>query len=193
MDIRHKSPVKLAWLLFSLALTLFLVACGKSENTTTTPTPTPSVKTYSGDGYTLSYPQDWHVTTQGGIIQFSPSHGDQSPTFSIRSATFDNTPGTPGVSLDQQLAIEGNTLTGYQNYQSDKSVPATTSIGGDSWKGYGATYTQSGQQGKAVILGDQHPANTGKIFIIHLSATAESYNQVDSTVFQPIFQSFKFS
>lgn len=213
MDVRYTLPVKWVWLLLSfLALSLSLVACGDATPTTNsgdatpttavstptsvpspTPSPTPAVKTYSGDGYTFDYPQDWAVTNQGGVIQFAPKGGDQALTFSIRSADYDNTPGTPGVSLDQQLAIEGNTLTGYQDYKSDETVPATTAIGGDNWKGYGGTYNDSGKQIKAVILGDQHPARTGKIFIIHLTAPTASYDQANSTIFQPLFQSFKFS
>lgn len=201
MHVRHKAPVKWAWLLFSLlALTLSLVACGNGASTTTTtppspdaPTATPSVKDYAGDGYTLSYPQNWQVTTQAGIVHFSPSNGDQWPNVAIRTAAYDNTPGTPGVSLDQQLSIEGTTLTGYQGYQSDTTVPATASLGGDTWKESGAMYNQGGQGLKTVILGGQHPASTGKIFIIDLNAQAASYDQDYRTTFQAILQSFKFS
>ena len=202
MNVRRKSPLRLAWLiLFFLAL-LSLAACGNSASSTATtttssptatPSPTPAVKVYTGDGYTLSYPQDWQVTTQAGIVHFSPSNGEQWPNLSIRTADYDNTPGTPGVSLDQQLSIEGNSLTGYQNYQSDTTVPATTSIGSNTWKEYGGTYDQSTQHIKTVVMCSQHPASTGKIFIMDLSAKAASYEQDYGTTFQAILNSFKYS
>jgi len=200
MNVHHKPLVKLTCLLLSLlALTLFLVACGNSGSSTTisaptsTPTPTPGGQSYTGDGYSLSYPLDWKVTTQSGVAEFSSNAGNPLPLLTIRTAAFDNTPGTPGVSLDQQMVIEETTLTGNQNFQEDKTVASTTSIGGDTWKEFGATYDVSVLHTKAVVFGDQHPASTGKIFIIRLTDTAASYDQDYSTIIQPIFNSFKFS
>jgi hypothetical protein len=193
MNVRHKAHVK--WpltLLCILTLTLFLVACGESGGTTsTTPTTSPSTptgQTYTGNGYTVSYPLGWAYTAQGPTVVFK---GISDPTATL---TITVTPATPLTNLDQAFTVAKTALKNNANYQQDTTLPSQVTIGGDSWQEAGGTYTdQSGVQIKGVVLADQHPSSTGNIFVINLTAKADGYSQVDSTGFQPILQSFKFT
>src|SRR2546421_13121467 len=87
MNVHRKAHVKWASsLLCLLALTLFLVACGSGGTTTTptpTPTSTPSGTTYTGNGYTLSYPQGWTSKTVGPFSVVFTSNSDPNATFTI--------------------------------------------------------------------------------------------------------------
>jgi eukaryotic-like serine/threonine-protein kinase len=144
---------------------------------------------YIGDGYTLRYPLDWTVTPQPPIIIFTPRNGDQTQAFVINV-----TAATSNADLDAGLAAGLNSFRNeFENYQQDNSVPPTMSIGGDSWKEAGATGDKSGYHLKAVLLVDQHPANTGKVFVISLVTEARSYDQAYNTIFKPIFDSWRFT
>src|SRR5690242_18924419 len=63
------------WLSASLSAVfqlIFLAACGGVSAASPTPTQAPQVQTYTGDGSTIHYPQDWKVqTTQPGAIAFT--------------------------------------------------------------------------------------------------------------------------
>lgn len=193
MNVHHKAHVKWALrLLCILAFTLFLVACGNGESTTntsstSTPTPTPSGTTYTGNGYTLSYPVGWKVSSAGLATVFS-SNSNPTATFSITV-----TPATPLTGLDQLFTAAQDTLKTNPSYQQVTTDLPPTSIGGDTWQETGGTYSQNSVQTKGVVLGDQHPASTGSVFIITLTDKADSYDQTYSSGFQPMLQSFKFS
>jgi hypothetical protein len=192
MNIRHKAHVKWAALLLCiLTLTLFLVACSTGGGTTTTaPTPTPAGITYTGDGYTLSYPQGWKASPQGPLVVFT-SNSDPTTTFTISVTP---APTLPIINRDTQLTVAETLFKGQsQNYQPDSTISPDISVGGDTWKQEGGTIDQGGQKVKGVFLADQHPASTGKIFVITLSAKADSYDQAYSTSFKPILDSFKFT
>jgi hypothetical protein len=191
MKVCHKAYVKWASLLACiLALTLFLVACGNSGGTTTTtstptPTPTPTGTTYTGDGYTLTYPQGWTQSGQALLVVFT-NNSDANSTFTISAV-----PVTPITTLDKQFTVAQDALKNVsKNYQPDSTVPSTASVGGDTWQETGATFDdQNGQHMKGVVLADQH---AGKIFAITLKAKADSYDQTYNTVFKPMLDSFKF-
>jgi hypothetical protein len=190
MNVRHKAHVKWPLVLLCIcALTLFLVGCGDSGGTTsTTPTPSATGQTYTGNGYTVSYPLGWTYAAQGSAVVFK---GITDPTATLTIAV---TPATPIAGLDQAFTAAETLLKNNADYQQDTTLPSQVSIGGDSWKQSGGTYNdQNNVHTKSVVLADQHPASTGNIFVITLTAKADSYSQADSTGFQPILQSFKFS
>ncbi len=185
MSVHRKANVKWASLLLCLlALALVLVACGDSGTTTTTPTPTPSGTTYTGNGYTLSYPQGWTYKAEGPAVVFTNS-SDPNATVTVTAM-----PALPITNADKQLNIALKALESQPNYKQDSTVPSTASVGGDTWQQAGATSDKGGQNVKAVILADQH---SGKIFVITLTAKTDSYDQVYSSTFKPMLDSFQFS
>lgn len=195
MNARHKTHVKWALLLLCiLAFTLFLVACGNGESTTSTgptPTPTPSGTTSTGNGYTVTYPQGWTVNKQTlGPLETTTFTSNNNPTTTLSIAV---TSANPLTNFDQIFTTAQNALKNNASFQQDTTNLPPASIGGDTWQETGGTYNQNGTQIKGVVLGDQHPANTGNVFVITLTAKADSYNQDYSTGFQPILQSFKFT
>src|SRR5215472_1889401 len=85
MNVRHKAHVRWALLILcTLAFSVFLAACGSSTSSTgtvPTPTPTPSGTTYSGNGYTLSYPQGWTANKQTlGPVETTTFTSNSNPT-----------------------------------------------------------------------------------------------------------------
>jgi len=191
MKIRHTLSVKWTSLfLCILALTLVLVACGTTggDTTTTTPTPTPTptpiptTKTYPGDGYTLSYPKDWTYTTQGTTVTFT-SNSDPTITFAVSALPTGTTPQAYLATLASQ----------YQNWKQDTTVPPTATVGGQTWQALGATGDQGQYHLKGVALYIQYPANTGKYYVILLTAKTTDYDNVYTTWFKPILDSYKFS
>ena len=100
------------------------------------------------------------------------------------------TPALPITNADKQLNIALKALESQPNYKQDTTVPSTASVGGDTWQQAGATSDKDGQNVKAVILADQHGQ---KIFLITLTTKTDSYDQVYSSTFKPILDSFHFS
>jgi hypothetical protein len=89
--------------------------------------------------------------------------------------------------LDFMMINVGETLTGGNNVRDDNTLAATTTLAGDTWKQHGII--SDDQEG--VMLGDFHTANN-HIFIIVLKAKARHYNQVYSTLFKPLLDTFRF-
>src|SRR5207302_1126591 len=81
----------------------------------------------------------------------------------------------------------------------DENVPATTSVGGDSWvqKSASGASTSAGQNVvlQFVVIADNHPASspsTNSFTIVYGTAQA-LFQTASATYFQPMLQSFKFS
>lgn len=196
-------------LVCSLVLALVLVACGGGSATSSAPAPQPTTATqstatsestsntttYTGNGFTIDYPQDWKTST--------PSNS---------SVNFNNPPNTAALDINivdnpnGQSAADGVSAT-LQKFQSDPKylnfqivdMPATTTVGGESWSQGSATYDQmtNGQTTsyKVVLLVDNHSADpsTPKAFIIAYVATADLFDQANNDDFQPMLQSFAFA
>jgi hypothetical protein len=199
------------WLIalsFSLFLSFLLAACQIQigSGTTAAPTPTPTLQpppisvsklvTYTGDGYTISYPQSWKVTQGGsGLVTFADPQG-------IAYLSVKATPNPGGaISADNQVSI-GLQLFKSQtkNYQMLNVAPTTT-VGGDNWSQGSATggLVPKGQTtavtAKIVIIADNHPAglpNTTGFEIAYLTGQ-QVFDIANSGAFQPMLISFKFT
>ncbi len=77
---------RLSLSVIALLLIVLLAACSSLGGTASSPTPTtatpsptpsptPAVTTYTGDGYTISYPKDWKKSVASGQTTFQDSLG----------------------------------------------------------------------------------------------------------------------
>lgn len=204
------------WLIalsISLFLSFLLVACQIQigGGTTTAPTPTPKppaaptapptittskLVTYTGDGYTIGYPQGWKVTQEGGgLVTFDDPQG-------IAYLSVKSTPNPGGtITAANQVSI-GLQLFQSQakNYQMVNVAPTTT-VGGDNWSQGSATgdIMPKGQTtavtAKIVVIADNHPANSPATmgFEIAYLTGQQLFDLANSAAFQPMLQSFKFT
>jgi hypothetical protein len=206
MKIRQKMQVKwVSILLCMLALTLFLGACSNGQGTTgnaasaptptptptPTPIPTPTGTAYSGTGFTLTYPKGWKEVNQsaatGETYEFGASGASSNTGLTVTVSAPVQT-----VDIDAALAAGITELKGiFTNFQQDNSIASTTTIAGDSWKQEGGTGDSQGQHLKAVVLVDHHAANN-RLYVIVIIDNASTFDQDQTTIFQPILQSFKF-
>jgi hypothetical protein len=222
----HRSPsfllrFRLALSLCSLLLVLLLAACSvgggstgtapttTSGNTsaTTQPTSVPaqstsapaaSLTTYTGDGFSISYPQGWTVIKQGtnGVVFLDERAG------ATKGSHF-------AIQLGQQGLVHptSTTLNFWQkafmaepNYQKVDIAP-TAMVGGDSWDQIAATgdeqipgQTQSMNTEK-VVMADNHPATspTARSWQIQYITYTNGFAQMNASLFQLMLQSFKFA
>ena len=204
----HRLPIIMA----CCALTLLLSACnlfGSSTNTAS-PTPTPTtaqgsssttpLTTYSGDGYTIGYPQGWKVsqkiqgeTAPGKQVVFTDPTG--ITTFIIEDVN------NPNGLLPTSTLIDAGTALFKNNAKTTQtvSVPATTTVAGQSWDQRSATADVTVQgvtaNAKQVTIATNHPtssANT-KLFAIFYASPTFTFDAEDTSVFQPMLKTFKFA
>jgi hypothetical protein len=201
------TPRSFVLLAGSMMLALLLVACGggttsaptptpmpiPSPSPTPSPTPTTSSITYSGTGYTITYPAGWKVNPVGTSVSFTDATG-------IYNLTIVVTPNPGAIASANTVATAG--ITGAKSRLKnpvDENVPATTSVGGDSWvqKSASGTSTSGGQSVvlQFVVIADNHPASspsTNSFTIVYGTAKA-LFSSAMTSYFQPMLQSFKFT
>lgn len=192
----------------SLLLVVVLAACslGGSTSTSTstptatakpspTPSPTPAVSltTYTGNGYTIGYPQGWKATTTSTGVSFADS--TSAFNFVIVVASDPNGIATASTFLNAEVSASKTKLKNPQTV----SVPPTTTIGGDSWvqSSLAGTGTSGGQSVvvQFVIACDNHPANSAstKSFSLVYGTAQALFSTANTMYFQPMLQSFKFT
>jgi hypothetical protein len=201
-------PAKSIAIACSVFLVFLLAACsGIGSTTGSTPTPSPasspspavtptsatSLTTYTGNGYTIGYPQGWKVNAAGKNVVFTDATG-------IYNLTIVVSPDPAGVVSPDTVvnaSIQGvqSTLKNTQTV----NVPPTTTIGGDSWvqKSIAGTSSAGGQTGtvQIVVASDNHPANSPSTssFTIIYTTLQSGFDAANSQYFQPMIQSFKFT
>jgi hypothetical protein len=191
-------------------LVLVVAACGSGGTTTgTTPTATSqpaqtptaasspttsgSLTTYTGNGYSIEYPQGWKVNASGNNVVFS----DPTGIYSLTVAVAPNPGGT--IDTGSVLNTASQLLTSNLKNTQTVNVPASTTIGGDTWmqKSLAGTSTVNGQTGtvQAVIAADNHPANSSSTnaYTITYETLQATFATATSQYFQPMVQSFKFT
>jgi len=193
----------------SLILVGLLAACGGNGGSSSTPTPTPTkaptptptlppsptttLTTYTGNGYTVSYPQGWSISTSGTTVTFT------DPTkiynFAVVVSPDPNGVSSPDTSVNAGITGVKSRLTNPQTV----SLPATTTVGGDSWvqKGVSGNTTQNGQNVdiEVIVISDNHPANspTTNNFTIIYGTAKQLFPTAMTAYFQPMLSSFKFT
>ncbi len=188
--------------LCSLMLATFLIACGATGGTSTTPTPTPKPTpsptpipkaTLTGNGFTMSYPQSWHVTRSGShLVTFV----DSTNTMKLSVTTVPDPNGAVSAASLANTGLKA-AMVALKNAQT-VAVPPTTTVGGETWNQGSVSGTQRLNNQdvmiQAVVLASVQPAKAlaSKGYTINYSATQPMFNQANTTYFQPMLQSFKF-
>jgi hypothetical protein len=209
MKFNRKHAIRMVPLAFcSFILLALLSACdlfgGAGSNASATPTtaaastpaPASEMKLYTGDGFTIKYPQEWKLKEDKGLSLVSFTDPITQSTFTIQT-----TPNPGGlISSDQILAGAPEILksTGMTKIQKDGAATSTT-LAGETWKqqGFTSEITQSGQAiaVKSVVLTSNHPAqaqNTTAYSLAYAGAQA-LFDQTNSLIFQPMLQSFQYA
>ena len=198
--VQHKKHFSDGFLLsFSiLLLAMFVSACdigGFGGTPTPTPTSATTMTAYTGDGFTISYPQTWKVKTDSTGVTFTDPNG--IAYFQIHEAP--NPEGIVSTSNQVTLGLEAFKSQA-KNYQ-QQSVPSTITLANETWSQGAATgdITPSGQSTRAnvkiYVISANHPANSTatKAFIIGYATGSQVFDLANTGYFQPMLQSFKFT
>ncbi len=108
--------------LCSVILAMLLIACGGGGSSTSTPTPTPiPVTTFTGNGYTINYPQAWKAASAFGNVSFTDSTA-------IYHLNIMLTPDPNGLNTANALAdtLITGIRGGLKNPQTEDVAPTTT-------------------------------------------------------------------
>lgn len=202
-------PRWMALLFCVIIFTVLLTACGGGSTTsnptptpttaakaspTTPPSPTPSSRTYSGNGFSLSYPQGWQaMTAKKSEVDFVDPTGNYA--FTVVFVPDPNGLAGPDILMTAEI----NTLKASVKNPQTANVPSSVTVGGDKWlqKSLTGQVSVGGQNvpGQVIMLVDVHPAHatTSMSYSILLSGPKVAFDTTNASDFQPILQSFKFT
>jgi hypothetical protein len=149
---------------------------------------------FQGNGFTMSYPQNWQTTKKANnIFTFTDSTGNIKMVITVA-------PDPNGaISADSVASAALQAARVLLKNSQTVSVPSTTTAGGDSWSQVSASGTQrlnnQDTNIQVVVLAVVHPANTplSKSYTILYQAPVATFSQDNTSYFQPMLQSFKFS
>lgn len=192
-------------------LMIFLAACGGGSTGSSTPTPklptptpsptTPSIalQTFTGDGFTISYPQSWQKSSSSaqGISQTVFHDETTGNAFTIVA-----TPDPGGAASADTIAnasIQSVSQAGLKNSKPDTSVAPSVTVNGVTWvqRAVTGTATVNGQDvpAKLILLVAIHPAGAAdsRAFQLIYGGPTLTYDLINAQIFQPMLQSFKFT
>jgi hypothetical protein len=189
---------------------------------TPTPTPAPALMTYSGQGYTIGYPKGWTYKSMNGqslptntsINNYinTLSHAANQAGQEVPITTFTNSLGVntltvgtlpnPSAIIPPVTALSVATQASQSSVKNYKkvSIATQTTLDQQTWDQTAATgdIPQSAgatENGKTVALVTNYPASSAstKLYFIVYAGPASTFDKIDTTAFQPMLKSFKFS
>jgi len=154
--------------------------------------------TYTGDGFSISYPQGWTVVKgTNGSVTFVDEHAGATKGSHLAIAL-----GKQGLvhPTSTTLNFWQQAFKAQPNYQKVEIAP-TAMVGEDSWDQIAATNDEqiSGQaqlvNAELVVMADNHPAtsSTARSWQIQYSTYTNDFAHMNATLFQPMLQSFTFA
>jgi hypothetical protein len=153
------------------------------------------LQTYTGKGFTIEYPQNWKAqSSQAGVVF---SDAQQLHTLTIAVAPNPGGIASPDKEADAALSLLEK--SGGISSAQPANLPATTTVGGESWVQRGITGSAmvngTAVPGELVVLVDNHPAQSPstQAFEIYYGGPSVDFQQQNSLVFQPMLQTFKFT
>ena len=214
MSTRFKRPAD--WLITAcccVMLVATLAACDSGSTTQATPTPAPKPSSeptllptpsptfiptqsataagvYTGNGFSIHYPQGWITSRGGNGTAVTISDPSQLDTMTIVV-----TPDPNGLaSADRTSTMATNNVRATMTNPQMLPVPATVTIGGDKWIQKSVSGTVAVAVVQLVILADNHPPNTLNTlnFTIVYGTNQAAFAGAVTSDFQPMLNSFKF-
>jgi hypothetical protein len=160
-----------------------------------TSAPASSLTTYTGNGFTIGYPAGWTIEkaspSAASVIFIDPT---RTIEFIVTVTPNSNANSATSVALDPLL----HSMQSKPHSQQVDLAPTAT-VGGETWDQIGAIgdLPYNGQQLSIKVIAlainrPAHDANT-KMYKIQFSGPAKGFDQMDSTTFQPMLQSFTFA
>ena len=197
---------RLSLSVIALLLIVLLAACSSLGGTASSPTPTtatpsptpsptPAVTTYTGDGYTISYPKDWKKSVASGQTTFQDSLGANA----LGVVVVANPDGVAKPSTVLEATLANAVKRGNMTNTSPANLPASVSLAGETWvqKGTTGTVGKGGASAsfEVVVFTTNHPANTSKtkLFEFVYAGPLVGSTLVDAQIFQAMLASFKFT
>ena len=160
-----------------------------------TSAPAAHLTTYTGNGFRIGCPAGWTIEkaspSAASVIFIDPT---RTIEFIVTVTPNPNANSATSVALDPLL----HSMQSKPHYQKVDLAPTTT-VGGETWDQIGAigdlpTYSGQTLSSKAITLAINRPvhdANT-TMYVIQFFTPTKDFDQMDSTSFQPMLQSFKF-
>lgn len=155
------------------------------------PTQAP-LTTFSGEHFTLKYPQNWKVAKDATSVTFSDPNG-------IAYFRINFTPNPGGfISPAQQVQVGLQTFQSQVKQYKQQSIASSTTVANTSWSQGSATGTLTVQGTTApvrvIVLGTNHPETDPNTFAYTIAyATADQlFTIANTTYFQPMLRSFAF-
>ncbi|HLZ56426.1 MAG TPA: hypothetical protein VKR06_05710 [Ktedonosporobacter sp.] len=153
---------------------------------------TPSIspmKSYQGNGYTISYPADWSINQGTTNVTMT----EPAMQYGIAIVSLNNPNGT--IDANEGLQLEAKDLASNLSNVQDDNIASTTTEGGETWYQKEFTGTFQGEKVTYAIMVTNHPANTSgtKIFEEVYFAPTNQFSQVKAAYIQPMLTSFAFT
>jgi hypothetical protein len=202
MRLEHLTQ-RAALALCGLILTTLLLACGSVGSSYTTPTQpatsstssssSSAMATLTGNGFSMSYPQNWHITRSGSHLV---TLANSTNTEKLIITTIPDPKGSISAQNLADVGLKAASVA-LKNAQPEP-VPATTMVGGESWgqKSVSGMQRLNNQDAayQVVVLTNVHPGNAvlSKGYTINYGAAKSTFSQASTAYFQPMLQSFKF-
>jgi hypothetical protein len=175
------------------------VSTTTSGNTpaTTQPTSAPAahLTAYTGNGFTIGYPTGWTIekasSSAASVIFVDPT---RTIEFIVTVTPNPNANSATSVALDPLLHSMQS-----KSHSQQVDLAPTTTVGGETWDQIGAIgdlpYSGQPLSVKVIAMAINRPAQDAntKMYKIQFSAPAKGFDQMDSTTFQPMLQSFTFA
>ena len=149
-----------------------------------------SLQTYTGNGYTIGYPQDWASTSQGKVIDFY--NQDNTARFAIEID--DNTQGASADSIIDTATQNANAAANLTNIQ-QHPMSATVQFAGETWlqRAFDGTNANGVNITIDYLLTNHGTGSSMKVYIMALATTVDSFDQSNNNFFQPMLKSFVFT
>jgi hypothetical protein len=152
------------------------------------------MQTFTGNGFSIGYPQSWQKTTSNSQTVFEDATAGNAFTV-VQTA---DPGGAASANTIASASIQAIARTVLKNAKTE-SVSSSISINGVTWSQRAVTgdvvVNNQTVPAKLMLLVAVHPASAvaSQAFQLFYVAPTFTFDQVNQLIFQPMLQSFKFT